>query len=70
MPDGQTWAETATLARGLTEKGVDVLSTGIGLHESRVPTIVTSVPRAAWTEQTSRLRELVDVPVVASNRIP
>ncbi|RCS65660.1 NADPH-dependent 2,4-dienoyl-CoA reductase [Brachybacterium sp. JB7] len=69
VPDGQTWAETATLARGLTEKGVDVLSTGIGWHESRVPTIVTSVPRAAWTEQTSRLRELVDVPVVASNRI-
>ncbi|MDN5687317.1 MAG: NADPH-dependent 2,4-dienoyl-CoA reductase [Brachybacterium sp.] len=69
VPGGQTWAETAALARGLTERGVDVLSTGIGWHEARVPTIVTSVPRAAFVEQTAALRELVDVPVVASNRI-
>ncbi|WP_193105696.1 NADPH-dependent 2,4-dienoyl-CoA reductase [Brachybacterium sp. FME24] len=69
VPGGQTWAETATLARGLTERGVDVLSTGIGWHEARVPTIVTSVPRAAFAEQTGMLREIVDVPVVASNRI-
>src|SRR5699024_7962384 len=66
---GQTWQETADLARGLTERGVDVLSSGIGWHEARVPTIVTSVPRAAFAENTAALRELVDVPVIASNRI-
>ncbi|MGO2584598.1 MAG: FAD-dependent oxidoreductase [Brachybacterium tyrofermentans] len=69
VPGGQTWTETTALAQGLTARGVDVLSTGIGWHEARVPTIVTSVPRAAFTQQTSLLRELVDVPVVASNRI-
>ncbi|WP_422116634.1 FAD-dependent oxidoreductase [Brachybacterium sp. UNK5269] len=69
VPGGQTWAETGVLARGLAERGVDVLSTGIGWHEARVPTIVSSVPRAAFAEQTARLRELVDVPVIASNRI-
>ncbi|GAA1487819.1 NADPH-dependent 2,4-dienoyl-CoA reductase [Brachybacterium sacelli] len=69
VPGGQTWDETAALASGLTERGVDVLSTGIGWHEARVPTIVTSVPRAAFVEQTARLREHVEVPVVASNRI-
>ena len=69
VPGGQTWQETADLARGLTECGVDVLSSGIGWHEARVPTIVTSVPRAAFAEQTQHLRELVGVPVVASNRI-
>ena len=53
VPGGQTWTETTTLAQGLTARGVDVLSTGIGWHEARVPTIVTSVPRAAFTQQTS-----------------
>src|SRR5699024_7155657 len=69
VPGGQTWQETADLARGLTECGVDVLSSGIGWHEARVPTIVTSVPRAAFAENTAALRELVDVPVIASIRI-
>ena len=69
VPGGQTWEETGALARGLVERGVDVLSSGIGWHEARVPTIVTSVPRAAFAENTAALRELVDVPVIASNRI-
>ncbi|MGP9583625.1 MULTISPECIES: oxidoreductase [unclassified Brachybacterium] len=69
VPGGQTWDETTALAQGLVERGVDVLSSGIGWHEARVPTIVTSVPRAAFAENTAALRELVDVPVIASNRI-
>ena len=69
VPGGQTWEETSALARGLVERGVDVLSSGIGWHEARVPTIVTSVPRAAFAENTAALREIVDVPVIASNRI-
>ena len=69
VPGGQTWEETSALAQGLIERGVDVLSSGIGWHEARVPTIVTSVPRAAFAENTAALREIVDVPVIASNRI-
>src|SRR5699024_12275300 len=69
VPEGQYWDETLALAHGLVERGVDVLSTGIGWHESRVPTIVTSVPRAAFAPVTKRLREEVEVPVVASTRI-
>jgi 2,4-dienoyl-CoA reductase (NADPH2) len=34
-----------------------------------VPTIVTSVPRAAFTSYAARLKEHVSVPVVATNRI-
>ena len=66
---GQTWEETADLAQALQAAGVNVFNTGIGWHEARVPTIVTSVPRAAFAELTGRLRSLVDVPVTASNRI-
>ncbi|OLT16840.1 NADPH-dependent 2,4-dienoyl-CoA reductase [Serinicoccus sp. CUA-874] len=69
VPDGQSWAETVDLAHGLVEAGVTLLNTGIGWHESRIPTIVTSVPRAAFTWVTARLRQEVDVPVIASNRI-
>ena len=69
VPQGQDWEETLALAHGLVERGADVLSTGIGWHESRVPTIATSVPRAAFAQVTAHLREEVEVPVVASNRI-
>lgn len=69
VPGGQDAEETEALARELVAAGVDVLATGIGWHESRVPTIATSVPRGAFVEATARLRSIVDVPVVASNRI-
>jgi 2,4-dienoyl-CoA reductase (NADPH2) len=66
---GQTWADTAALAGELQAAGATLLNTGIGWHEARVPTIVTSVPRAAFTALTRRLRAEVTIPVVASNRI-
>lgn len=66
---GQAWPEVAALARELETAGVDVFNTGIGWHEARVPTIVTSVPRAAFTDVTAALRAEVKVPVAASNRI-
>jgi 2,4-dienoyl-CoA reductase (NADPH2) len=69
VPDGQTLAETLDLARELEDAGADLLNTGIGWHEARVPTIVTSVPRAAFTAFTRRVREAVSIPVAASNRI-
>ena len=51
------------------QAGATIINTGIGWHESRVPTIATSVPRAAFTGITSRIRPLLPVPVIASNRI-
>lgn len=69
VEEGQTWEETLDLAQGLIAAGADVLSTGIGWHEARVPTIATSVPRGAFVPVTARLRAAVDVPVVASNRV-
>jgi 2,4-dienoyl-CoA reductase (NADPH2) len=69
VEDGQTWEETVVLAREVQDAGATILNTGIGWHESRVPTIVTSVPRGAFTWATARLRPEVGIPVVASNRI-
>ena len=66
---GQTWDEIAELALHLQAAGVTVFNTGIGWHEARVPTIITQVPRGAWRSYTARLKQVVDVPVCASNRI-
>ncbi|EOM75157.1 NADPH-dependent 2,4-dienoyl-CoA reductase [Rhodococcus rhodnii] len=69
VEDGQTQNEIIALARELETAGVDVFDTDIGWHESRVPTIVTSVPRAAFVDVTAELRKHVRIPVVAANRI-
>ncbi len=69
VPDGQTWDEIVALAHEVEEAGATILNSGIGWHESRVPTIATSVPRGAFTWATARLRQEVSVPVVTSNRI-
>ena len=69
VPDGQTWDEVLELARGVQDAGATLLNSGLGWHEARVPTIVTSVPRAAFTELTGEVRKNVTIPVVASNRI-
>ncbi|MBF6209001.1 NADPH-dependent 2,4-dienoyl-CoA reductase [Nocardia sputi] len=69
VEDGQTFAEIIDLAKELEAAGVDVINTDIGWHESRVPTIVTSVPRAAFVGYTAALKEHITIPVCASNRI-
>ncbi|KFI05171.1 NADPH-dependent 2,4-dienoyl-CoA reductase [Massilia sp. BSC265] len=66
---GNTWDEVVAVAKALEAAGVTILNTGYGWHEARVPTIVTSVPRAAFAEVAGRLRKEVRIPVVASNRI-
>lgn len=66
---GNTWDDVVTVARALEQAGVTILNTGYGWHEARVPTIVTSVPRAAFASVAGRLRREVSIPVVASNRI-
>ncbi len=69
VPDGQTWDETVALAQAVEQAGASVVNTGIGWHEARVPTILTQVPRAAWSSTTARLRPEIGIPVCASNRI-
>lgn len=66
---GQTWDEIALLARTLEAHGVSAINSDIGWHEAKVPTIATSVPRAAFVRFTERLREEVTIPLIASNRI-
>ncbi|SFP33375.1 NADPH-dependent 2,4-dienoyl-CoA reductase [Tranquillimonas alkanivorans] len=69
VPEGQTWDQVLRLAKAVEAAGASILNTGIGWHEARVPTIATSVPRAAFAWVTRKLMGEVSVPVVTSNRI-
>ena len=66
---GQSWDEVLTLGKAIEQAGATLINTGIGWHEARVPTIVTSVPRAAFTGVTAKFRDEVSIPVVTTNRI-
>ena len=66
---GNTWDEIVTTAKALEAAGITILNTGIGWHEARVPTIATSVPRAAFRQVTARMKKELKIPVMTSNRI-
>ncbi len=66
---GNSWQDVVTMAKGVEAAGATLINTGIGWHEARVPTISTSVPRAAFTWITERMKKEVSVPLVTTNRI-
>lgn len=69
IADGSSFDETIQLARAIEQAGATLLNSGIGWHEARVPTIATSVPRAAFSNISAQLRPHVSLPIIATNRI-
>jgi 2,4-dienoyl-CoA reductase (NADPH2) len=69
IKNGQDWSEIVALAKAIESAGASIINTGIGWHEARVPTIVTSVPRAGFAWVTQKLKNEVTIPLVATNRI-
>ena len=69
MPGGQGRKELQEYAKALAQNGVDALCINVGWHEARVPQIVTSVPRGVFGYLARGIKELVDIPVIASHRI-
>ncbi|MGU7776179.1 oxidoreductase [Burkholderia sp. MR1-5-21] len=69
MEGGMAALEVAAFARRIELAGADMINTGVGWHESSVPTIAASVPRAAWIEAVRNVKKAVSIPVMASNRI-
>jgi len=67
---GAPHEEVLSLAQALAGDGhADALNVGIGWHEARVPTVQLLVPHGAWLPWVRAVRDVVDVPVIASNRI-
>ncbi|WP_210093664.1 NADPH-dependent 2,4-dienoyl-CoA reductase [Ruegeria sp. HKCCSP346] len=69
VPNGSTHDEVVQLAQEIEKAGATIINTGIGWHEARIPTIATSVPRAAFSWVTKKLMGKVGIPVITSNRI-
>ncbi len=69
IPEGQSWDEVVMLAKAVERAGATIINTGIGWHEARVPTIATSVPRAAFAWVTRKLKGEVGIPLCTTNRI-
>jgi len=69
VPDGSSWDEVVQLAQAVERSGATIINTGIGWHEARVPTIATSVPRAAFAWVTRKLKGEVAIPLCTTNRI-
>jgi 2,4-dienoyl-CoA reductase (NADPH2) len=66
---GSNWDEVVALGKLIEESGATLINTGIGWHETRVPTIGTMVPRGAFTWITERMKGELTVPLIATNRI-
>lgn len=66
---GSTWAEVVALGKAIETAGATIINTGIGWHEARIPTIASSVPRAAFTWVTQKMKSELSIPLVTSNRI-
>ncbi len=66
---GSSWSEIVQLAKEIEKAGATIINTGIGWHEARIPTIATSVPRAAFTWVTQKMKQEVNIPLITSNRI-
>jgi 2,4-dienoyl-CoA reductase (NADPH2) len=69
VPNGSTHEEVVQLAQEIEKAGATIINTGIGWHEARIPTIATSVPRAAFAWVTKKLMGKVGIPIITSNRI-
>ncbi len=69
IPNGSTHTEIVQLAQAIEAAGATIINTGVGWHEARIPTIATSVPRAAFAWVTKKLMGKVNIPVITSNRI-
>ena len=69
VPGGSTWDEVVQLAKAIEHAGATIINTGIGWHEARIPTIATSVPRAAFAWVTKKLKGEVSIPLCTTNRI-
>lgn len=69
VSNGSTWDEVVLLAKAIEKAGATIINTGIGWHESRVPTIATLVPNGAFTWITAKMKKEVSIPLITTNRI-
>ena len=69
VEQGSDWNAIVAQAKAVEAAGASMITTGIGWHEARIPTIAAMVPRGAFASVTGKLKPQVGIPLVATNRI-
>jgi len=69
MKGGNSLEESKAVARTLEAEGIGGLITYVGWHECPVPTSQASVLEGAFVYMSEELKRVVNIPVVATNRI-
>jgi 2,4-dienoyl-CoA reductase (NADPH2) len=69
MEGGNTNRENALFAAEAVRHGVDLVNVTGGWHETRVPQLPMSVPRAGLVYLAAGVKRLTEAPVIACNRI-
>jgi 2,4-dienoyl-CoA reductase (NADPH2) len=68
VPGSHTNAESRVFAAAV-QQWVDLINVTGGWHECTVPQLTSDLPRGAWHYLARGIKEAVDVPVAASNRL-
>ena len=69
VPGSNTYKEVAVIAKNYAENGLDYINVTAGWHESRIPQIPMMVPNGNYAYLAENIKNVVDIPVFASNRI-
>ncbi|MGE5396596.1 MAG: FAD-dependent oxidoreductase [Chitinophagales bacterium] len=69
LPGGTPREELQAFARELELAGVDAINVTGGWHESNIPQITMEVPPGTFVYLARQIKDVVTIPVVASNRI-
>lgn len=69
VEQGSDWKNIVDQAKVVESAGASIITTGIGWHEARIPTIAAMVPRGAFATVTGKLKSEINLPLVATNRI-
>jgi 2,4-dienoyl-CoA reductase (NADPH2) len=69
VEDGNTLEDNKNLVQWLVDEGVDCINVTGGWHETRVPQTTMDVPRGHYAYLAEEISDVVDVPVIACNRI-
>ncbi len=69
MEGGNTNRESALFSRAAEEAGVDAINVTGGWHETTVPQLTGNVPAGGFVYLARGIKEAVNIPVFASNRL-
>lgn len=69
VDDGSVLDEVVQLGHEVVKAGANIINSGIGWHEARIPTIAMMVPRGVFTWVTRKVKQEIDAPFITSNRI-